>query len=67
MQDIPDFGELLDGDPEKGLAILMEDLSMRLKRQGVKPNSIKGIHIAMQIAYRLGERAAALEMVEKEE
>jgi hypothetical protein len=66
MVDIPDFETLLNGDPVLGFSIIMDDLTMRLKQQGVKPNSLKGIHIAMQIAYRLGERAGALAVLKDE-
>lgn len=55
--DIPDFETILTGDPEQGLRTIMQDLERRLTQQGVKPNSLEGIRIVVQIAYRLGERA----------
>jgi len=63
MEDLPNLNAIENGEPEKALQLMLADLEKRLKQQGVKPHSIKGIHIAMQISFRLGERNMAGEMM----
>jgi len=57
--DLPNFEVLLNGDPEEGLSIMMQDLEKRLTKQKVQMHSLIGIRIAMKIAYKLGEKAGA--------
>ena len=52
------FTDILDDDPDRALQTITDDLCMRLRQQGCKAHSIEGVQIAMQIAYRLGERCA---------
>jgi hypothetical protein len=67
MEDTPpNFEALMNGEPAVGLKIIMEDLAIRLLRQGVRPSVIQGINIAMQIAYRLGEKAGGLSLLEED-
>jgi anaerobic glycerol-3-phosphate dehydrogenase len=66
MEDVPNFEALLEGDPAEGLKEIMQDLEKRLLKQGVKPHSLMGIRIAMQIAYRLGEKAGGLTLLEND-
>jgi hypothetical protein len=58
--DLTNFQAILSGDPKTGLAFIIDDLTKRLLRQGVKPHSLQGIRVALHIAYRLGERSGLL-------
>jgi predicted metal-dependent phosphotriesterase family hydrolase len=58
--DLPDFTKMMTGPPQEGLKIITEDLIKRLKRQGLKEQSVEGITVAMRIAFKLGENSGAL-------
>lgn len=54
-------------DPEQGFETIYSDLEQRLRARGLNENAMEGIRIAMQIAFRLGERAGINKMMDARE
>lgn len=54
-------------NPEHGFKTIYNDLETRLRARGLNENAMEGIRIAMQIAFRLGERAGINKMMDARE
>ena len=52
----------LGEDPPNDLATIIDDLFLELQRRGVGEEQIKGVEIALKIAFALGEKNAALKI-----
>ena len=52
----------LGDDPPNDLRVIIRDLLAELKRRDVSEQQIKGVEIALKIAFALGEKNAALRM-----
>ena len=53
---------LLGGDPPNDLRFLIEDVLGELKRRGVTESQTRGVTLAINIAFALGEKNGALKM-----
>lgn len=56
----------LGADPPNDLKFIISDLMSELKKRGVPAHQLKGIELAISIAFRLGEKHAALEIARGE-
>jgi hypothetical protein len=50
------FGDQFGENPTADFETIRADLFTRLRKQSVSEHSLEGVKIAMQIAFRLGER-----------
>ena len=55
----------LGADPPNDLAYMIEDLLGELRRRGVREDILEGVEITLKIAFRLGEKNAALLMADE--
>jgi hypothetical protein len=58
---------LLGNDPLKDLEFIRADVIGELKRRGVTDNQIEGVELAVNVAFALGEKNAALKIARGEE
>lgn len=56
----------LGDDPPNDLKVIMRDLFAELLRRGVAAQQVKGVEIALKIAFVLGEKNAALRIAREE-
>jgi hypothetical protein len=60
LQKILSLGE---SDPEKGYKFLVDDLMNELRKRGINQSQLHGIRTVMEISFRLGEKSAALKLI----
>lgn len=52
----------LGDDPPNDLEVIISDVLAELKKRGVSVDQIRGVEIAIKIAFALGEKNAALKI-----
>jgi hypothetical protein len=52
----------LGNDPPNDLNFILNDVMRELKERGITEHQLKGIELAINIAFRLGEKNAALKI-----
>jgi hypothetical protein len=52
----------LGNDPPNDLKFLINDITRELKERGITEHQLKGIELVINIAFRLGEKNAALKI-----
>lgn len=57
----------LGDDPPNDLVTIIGDLLAELKRRGVAAEQVRGVEIALKIAFALGEKNAALRIARGED
>jgi len=57
----------LGADPPNDLKFIVRDVKGELRRRGLTESQIEGVEISVNIAFRLGEKNAAMKIARGEE